>query len=265
MNWRLDLNEDDAAERFPADNGDGRLDRGLSPFLTVSSYDLNQDNAGIPRTDLNDPRDPLPKVGFPPALTNFISVLRTNQMRLRHPVDLLNGKIKLEDDTGEVIEIASGVGEDELAQVLDLFTTSTKERFEGLIDVNTASITALRTVPGLDEPLAESIVSARRGIAPERRTSITWLLQEGLVNTGLFKRIAPYLTARCFQYSFHVVGYGVPTGRYRVLDVIIDLAEDEPRVVFLRDLTKLGMPFPLTGPDAVSGMRVSRPKEARRG
>ena len=265
MNWRLDLNENDGDERFPSDNNDGKLDRGLSPFVTVSSYDLNEDNQGIPRTDINHPNDPLPNVEFPAALTNFISILRTNKLRLAHAAELLEGKIKIKDDKGKEIEIASGVGRDELPQVLDLFTASPESRFDGLIDINSASIAVLRTIPGIDEPLAESIVSARRSISPERRGTIAWLFQEGVVDAAQFKQLAPLLTARSFQYSFHVVGYGVPSGRYRVLDVIIDVAGERPRISYLRDLTKLGMPIPITGPDAVPTTQASKPREVRRG
>ena len=60
-----------------------------------------------------------------------------------------------------------------------------------------------------------------------------------------FKQLTPFLTARSYQYSFRVVGYGLPSGRFRVLDVIIDLASGEPVVTYLRDLTRLGVPFKL--------------------
>lgn len=253
MNWRLDPNEQDGDERFPPDNGDSRLDLGLRPYLTVASYDPNQDNDGVPRTRLQDRSDRLPGVELPAALTNYIAVLRTNRFRLGHAAELLEARMKVKDSRGRDVEITSGVGKAELPLVLDLFTCSAKERFDGLINVNTASLRVLQSVPGIDEPLAEAIVSARRSISPEHRNTIAWLYQEGVVNTALFKAIAPYLTARSFQYSFHVVGYGLPSGRFRVLDVLIDLAGSEPRIVYLRDITRLGMPFRLEAketPDA---------------
>ncbi len=265
MNWRLDLNENDGDERFPSDNGDGRLDRGLSPFLTVSSYDPNEDNEGIPRTDLNHPNDPLPQVEFPEALTNFIFQLRATKQRLGNAADLLEAKFVATNAAGGKREVSSGITKENVALALDLFTTSPDSRVDGLVDINTAPIAVLRTVPGIDEPLAESIVSARRSISPERRGSIAWLLQEGVVDTAQFKQLASFLTARSFQYSFHVVGHGVPSGRYRVLDVIIDVAGDEPRIVFLRDLTKLGMPFPLFGPDLAPAAQAPKSLEVRRG
>jgi hypothetical protein len=245
MNWRLDPNENDGDERLPADNNDGRLDLGIQPLLTVCSYDPNEDNAGVPRTNLNDPMDPLPGVELPPGLTNFIAALRTNSFKLAHAADLLEGKLKLKDKTGKETEIPSGIGQEELPLVLDLFTASAAERFDGLVNVNTAGLAVLASVPGIDEPLAESILSTRRSISPERRATIAWLYQEHVVDAARFKQIAPFLTARSYQYSFRVIGYGLPSGRFRVLDVAIDLASGKPVVTYLRDLTRLGLPFKL--------------------
>jgi hypothetical protein len=245
MNWRLDPNENDGDERPPADNSDGNLDMGFKRFLTVYSSEPNTDNDGVPRTNLNDPMDPYPGVEFPAAMTNFINELRKANMRLESAVDLLEAKIKVKDEKGVEHEIASEVGKAELPQALDLFTTSALKTQEGLINVNTASIEALTTVPGIDESLVESIQSARRSISPEKRGTIAWLFQEDVVDAGTFKKLAPYLTARSFQFSFQVVGFGVPSGRFRRLEVVIDSSELTPRVVYLRDLTRLGPPFKL--------------------
>jgi len=253
MNWRLDPNEQDGNERFPPDNNDSRLDLGLRQYLTVVSYDPNTDNDGVPRTNVNDPRDRLPGLPLPEALTNYIAVLRARKLRIGQAADLLEAKLKIKDPAGREVEISSGVGKEELPRVLDLFTGSRELGFDGLLNVNTASLAALQTVPGIDEPLAESILSTRRSISPERRTTIAWLYQEGLVDAPRFKQIAPFLTARSLQFSCHIVGYGLPSGRYRVLDVLIDLAGGQPRVAYLRDITRLGLPFrlePLTTEEA---------------
>ena len=51
-NGILDANENDGDTSFPPDNGDGQLDRGLYPFLTVWSSESNSSNtnktAGVP-------------------------------------------------------------------------------------------------------------------------------------------------------------------------------------------------------------------------
>lgn len=107
----------------------------------------------------------------------------------------------MKDGKGLEIEITSGVGKAELATVLELFTTSAELQTAGLINVNTASIAVLATLPGVDDALAESIVSARRSISPERRTTIAWLYSEGVVDAAKFKALAPLLTARSFQFT----------------------------------------------------------------
>src|SRR5262249_35122279 len=127
--------------------------------------------------------------------------------------------------------------------LLDRFTTRTERQATGLINVNTASAEVLRTLPGIDEALSDSIASARRNLRAEQRRTTAWLYQEGVLDAGQFKKVSPFLTARGFQYHFQVVGYGVPSGRYRVLDAIIDVAGAKPTIAYLRDITRLGLPF----------------------
>ncbi len=53
-NGCLDPNEDDGPEgTFPPDDGDGLLDRGLLPFVTVYSWDANSANDNKPRININ--------------------------------------------------------------------------------------------------------------------------------------------------------------------------------------------------------------------
>jgi hypothetical protein len=89
--------------------------------------------------------------------------------------------------------------------------------------------------------------------------TIAWLYQEGVVNADKFKEIAPSLTARSYQFHFDVIGYGIPSGRYRVLEVVVDVAPAAPRVIYLRDITRLGLPLDLrekntAKPDATASL-----------
>jgi DNA uptake protein ComE-like DNA-binding protein len=247
LNYQLDPNEDDGDEQFPPDNHDGRLDHGLRPYLTVSSYDLNEDNEGIPRTDLNDPQDTFPTGTVTNSLVQYILALRRNNIKLTHPADLLEAKGKFSDEKGKEVEMESGVGKKELAALLDQYTTTIHYHLPGLINLNTASVQVLQTLPEIDEPLAEAIISARRDLRPEQRRTPAWLYEDDLVNAERFKKIAPYLTARGFQYHFHVIGYGLPSGRYRVLEAMIDLGGLKPAITYLRDITRLGLPFKIDG------------------
>lgn len=251
----------------PPAAGDARPMRGLSQFLTIASYDPDTADDGTYRINFNSPEAVLPEVELPPAFTNFLAALQTNGITLSHAADLLEATLPVKDRKGLEVEITSGIGKAELATVLGLFTASAELQTDGLINVNTASLAVLATLPGVDDALAESIVSARRSISPERRTSIAWLYQEGVVDAAKFKALAPLLTARSYQFTFQVIGYGLPSGRYRVLEAGIDVAPGTRRITYLRDVTRRGLPFTLGGeevtPPAKSAKRNG--KEARRG
>ena len=53
------------------------------------------------------------------------------------------------------------------------------------------------------------------------------------------------MTTQSYQYRIRVVGYGVPGGRYRIMEAMLDLGQDAPRLFYVRDLTRLGLPFAL--------------------
>lgn len=245
MNCMLDPNEDDGTERNPPDNKDGQLSRGLRDLVTMQSYDLNYDNDLVPRTNINDPDDPLYTNGLPESVVHYITALRSNKLTVLHVADLLEAKTTIKDAKGAGVVLESGVGKEELPAVLDLLSADAEEVLPGLININTARAEVLQAIPGIDASTAESIVSTRRNLPLEKRRSMAWLFQEGLVDADTFKSIAPYITTRTWQFSFYVVGYGLPSGRYRVLEVMIDLGGDEPAVTYLRDISRLGLPFPL--------------------
>jgi DNA uptake protein ComE-like DNA-binding protein len=242
-NLVIDANENDMDQSFPPDNGDGRLDMGLRPWITVFSADANTDRDGVPRTNINDPDDPLPRSRLPEPVVAYIDAVRTNKVRIGDPADLLDAKTKVKNAEGAEVELASGVGKSELPVVLDLLTTTLEDRFVGRVNINTAPKEVLATLPDIDESLAEAIVAARHGLSADKRQTVAWLYTEDLVDADLFKRLAPHITARGSRYGFHVVGFGRPSGRYRVFEAVIDTLAGEPEILYLRELTRLGLPF----------------------
>ena len=248
-----DVNQNGRLEASEDLNQDGNLDRGLIQYLTLDSTDPDRTREGRRRTRLNDPSDPLPAIDLPPAFTNYLEAVRASKTRIDHPADLLDATSKVKDAQGAEVAIPSGISKDELPLVLEHFTARSSDQPEiGLINVNTAAAAVLATIPGIDESLAESIVSSRTSISPDRRRTIAWLVQEGTVTPELFKSIAPHLTARSHQFHCRVVGYGLPSGRFRVLDVHIDITSGKPEITQLRDVTRLGFPLILSESGAPS-------------
>jgi DNA uptake protein ComE-like DNA-binding protein len=259
-NFSLDPNEDDGDEREPPDDADGRLQPGLLPLLTVYSREPNTDRSGKRRFNLNTPGAALTETNdLPSAFVAFVSELGTSKSVVMDPAELLDATVTLSGPDGQERAVPTGIGKDSLGMVLDRFTGSVEAELVGRINVNTAPASVLQLVPGIDNALAESILSARRNLPAERRNSVAWIHVENLVEAEKFREIAPFLTVRSLQFRFNVVGYGARSGRFRVLEVVIDAASQPARLVYLRDLTRLGLPFPIAlesdegGPSAESG------------
>jgi type II secretory pathway component PulK len=266
FNGILDPNEDDGDASFPPDKADGQLDRGLMGLATVSSYQRNVDSKGQARININGTDaelDELSSLGLPAETVNFIRTYRSEGNTFGHPSDLLmmtyttknaststsqpgdgkDGSTSMPAGTN----IKSGVSADQLSIVLDRLTTLSgqKRNVSGLVDINQASAEVLAMLPGIDDALAQTIVENRGMLDEQKKGNIAWLYEQDLVSADRFKEIAPRLTAHSYQYRVLCVGFGVPSGRYRVMEAILDLAGSSPRISYLRDVTRNGMPVSL--------------------
>jgi len=244
-NFHLDPNEDDGPLLFPPDDSDGQLFLGLRQAATVFSYEFDIAADGSPRFQLNGTQRKVPEFIIPEKTAAYIQAAWSNQVIFRTPADLLEAKLKIKGADGQEMEMESGVGAKELPVILDQLTTVFAARLVGLININTASVQVLRAVPGVSEAAAEAIAQAREGLAGELKQSPAWLYAEGILTAEQFKQCAPWVTARSRQFSFNVVGYAIPSGRYRVYEVVIDAADKQPQVIYLRDITRFGLPFAL--------------------
>lgn len=244
-NLRLDPNEDDGDERWPPDDKDGRLQAGWQRFLTDVSYEPNVDSEGRPRINLNDPDALAQARDLPRQTVRYLEALQQAGQRLNHVADLLEAATGLPAPRGASRRRRSGIGAAQLPDLLDRYTATDQPVLRGLVNINTAPVEVLRCLPGVDESLAESIVGARQVLNDTERRTPAWLYTRGLLNAEQFRTLAPYLTTRSYQFRFHCVGYGLPSGRYRVVEAVVDVAGDSPRILMVRDLTAAGFPLPL--------------------
>ena len=237
----------------------GDVEVGLNQFLTVCSYDLNQDSDGKPRINLNQPDADLSGAGLSDATLAYLAALGTNGLSLTNTVDLLWATNMFKDAKGNAVAMGSGISPAELPGLLDHCTTTNATNLVGLVNLNTASAPVLAALPGMNEALAESIIAARVGLSPDARKTTAWVLQEGIVTADIFKQMAPYLTTRGYQFHFFAAGYSVPSGNYRVIEAVVDVAAQPPAVLLLRDASRLGLPFDPSAPLDPAGAPAARP------
>jgi type II secretory pathway pseudopilin PulG len=255
-NFRLDPNEDDGEVLFPPDDSDGRLFLGLREVATVYTYQYDVADDGSPRFQLNSPNRSVPEFIIPEKTAAFIEAAWSNKVIFKHPADLLEAKLKIKDAQGQEIEIDSGVGTKELPTILDQLTTTFEARLVGLINVNTASAKVLQTIPGINEGKAELIVQQRESLTLEQKQSPGWLYADGILTAAEFKLAAPHIGSRGLQFGFNVIGYSLPAGRYRAYEVVIDTADQAPQIMYLRDITRLGLPFALPATDETTDVQT---------
>jgi type II secretory pathway component PulK len=227
---------------FP-DLPNAQPDIGLSQFLTLCSYDLNRDNDGNPRINLNQPDADLSAAGLPAATLAYLNALNTNGLQLTNTVDLLWATNTFKDTNGNSVALGSAITPAELPTLLDHCTTTNDTRLVGLVNLNTASAQVLAALPGMTPALAESVVATRAGLSPDAKKTTAWLLQDGIVTADVFRQVAPYLTTRGYQFHFFVAAYAVPTTNYRLVEAVVDVASQPPAILLLRDVTRLGLPF----------------------
>jgi len=250
LNGRLDPNEDDGLDHLPPDNRDGQLDLGLRDLLTVYSTIPNRDSDGRRRIDINAGRLP-DDLALSEATRELIGVYLAEGKRFAHPAEVVGLRFQVTKPHRDFKGVRPGtwLKEDlaagDLAVLLDRTTADGKKQLIGRINVNTAPAEVLATLPGLDAGLGRQIVDVRSGLSAETRTTIAWLYDQGVLDAQRFKEVAPHLAARSYQFSVRCVGFGVPCGRYRVLEAVVDLAQRPPRLAYVRDVTRLGLPLAL--------------------
>jgi DNA uptake protein ComE-like DNA-binding protein len=256
-NYHLDPNEDDGVLLFPPDDSDGQLFLGLQDMTTVFAYEFDIAADGSPRFQLNSTNRTVPEFIIPEQAAAYIEAAWSNKVIFKTPADLLEAKMT-NSVNGKAIEISSGVGAKELPVILDQLTTTFEARLVGLININTASVKVLQTIPGINEAKAELIVQAREALSPELKKSPAWLYSEGILNAAEFKRAAPHMTTRSQQFRFNVLGYALPSGRYRLYEVVIDTADKAPQILYLRDISRFGLPFALPSADEIEDVQTKK-------
>jgi type II secretory pathway component PulK len=243
-NGLLDLNEDDGEQTFPLDDGDGTLRRGIYPYVTIHSRDRNAANDNQPRIFLNGEdvakleEDLLEYID--PAIVDYILAVRRSGKQIKNPASLLDAS---EEINGQ--PLVSPVTLADMPVLLDRTTGSPLTGMFGQINVNTAPAIVLRTITGLTNADVMAIVETRDSVSSIDKGTTAWLLMQGALAVETFKKVEPYLTARSLQYTIESIGFADHVGAFKRLQVIIEMRGQLGQVLYYRDLTQLGLGYPI--------------------
>jgi competence ComEA-like helix-hairpin-helix protein len=250
-NELLDPEESDGNESYPPDNQDDVLDAGWSEFLTVDSQVGNENAAGQDRVNVQsaDENSLALVPGISPDIAKAIVAYR-GQNQIESLADLLDVAQlspqnqsqtqppstpgQLTPGAAPATRTAPGPGrsrgqptgpklisEQLLMEIGDDVTTIAGRAQPGAININTASAEVLACLPGVDERLAQAIISYRKsaGFFP----NITWLLKVDGMNQQIFKQVAPKVTARSETYRILSEGTVLSSGARKRIQVIVRL------------------------------------------
>lgn len=278
-NGILDANEDDGEASFPEyDNADGVLNPGLAPFLTVYSRELDTALDNKPRINLNGDAASitaqiaqlLPNGELSDATIAFIAQLKQqnfNFARLASPADLYVGAAsELPSEEGEEgpppipPELGnSPVTLEELPWLMDRFSTRPAQQANqpivGLININAAPARVLAVIPGMPPQAVAAIISTRATLEAEQLRTTAWPLVAGAVDAATFRRIAPHITTKVHQFHVEIVGYSDHNRVSRRLEWLIEMIGPLAQVRYTRDLTNLGLAWPVDEDTVVTTLR----------
>jgi DNA uptake protein ComE-like DNA-binding protein len=140
----------------------------------------------------------------------------------------------------------AGVAPEDWPAFLDAFATQSDEYAFGRLDINTAPYEALLALPGVTAEQAARMVSVRQELTALERTTIAWPVIQQIIKPEEIDLLADRMTTRCWAYRVRLAAGevdaqapGAPLNNPVTYEAVIDLAADQPRIAYLRDMTQL--------------------------
>lgn len=270
-----------------------------SDFLTTYSGERNESFTGQPRIFVNQPSlDELHRLlseRISTSVADFVVLFRqfgasddrlasstTSELpgvtidfsrpasvSIESLVDLMDSTVTVPatDDAKEIrlpspLDSKSTKSPEDLVRILDQITVTSNAQIRGRINVNTASETVLKTIPGFSETTVDGVVQARPVLtSPDQRDGRNparlhpmWLLLEGLVDKPTMRKTLPFLTCGGDVIRAHIWGRienDSPTFHY---ETVLDGTTAQCESLLHRELTISDDAITVLADDAFSSL-----------
>ncbi len=263
----------------------GSMDRGWSGYLTLWSAEKNTTLDGSPRIDLNmDDMQQLydslaeqlnedwarfivayrqygaydgDEKGEDVGAMGDLDPSKSGKTKLTQVLDLIGKKVQIPGSDGEDPITIAPVFSDSLAEMglylpvlMDNVTINPETVIPGRVNVNLAPLAILRGIPGVEDEVADEIISQRMAAADESTDGSaprheTWLLTSGIVTLDQMKKLMPLVTAGGDVFRAQIVGYYEDGGVSARAEIVFDATGSVPRIVSWKDISHLGRGYPL--------------------
>lgn len=249
LNGVLDMNENDGQVLLPFDDQDGTLEPGIWEYITIYTKHPNTDSDGEEKININDDEDN----ALQDLLSENVNEDRISELNLGGGGP--GGQGQTEYESVLDFYVKSGLEQEEFEPIEDRITTSDEEFITGLVNVNTASADVLACIPGIDTEMAQSLVSYRQSHA-DSVGSIAWVAE--ILEEEAIEEAGAYLTTKSYQCTADIAAVGRNGKGYRRVRFVIDRSEEEPRIVYRGDCSKLGWAL---GPTVKQQLEVVKESE----
>lgn len=248
-NGILDPNENDNKITLPLDNGDGVLDRGLYPFITVYSREpeVADNDPYQPRINIKDwpveiLQTMLPKY-IKQEIVDFIVKARQAKADFgSSPATLLG----MEVTSGET-KITSPVTLEDMPTIMDVLSTGYHLNPDGFvygrINVNTAPRTVLASLGRLTDTEIDAIISTRTRLDLATTKTTAWLVSQNVLTVEKYKEVACLFTARSYQFMMDALGYCNSESTQARIQAVLELRLPRVQYIYWRDLSSFGRTY----------------------
>jgi DNA uptake protein ComE-like DNA-binding protein len=278
-----DAGESDPLAYANVDNSDGGMTAGWAAYLTLQSKETNLSSDGSEKIYLNeedleelhkslssvlgeqqatyivgyrqfglyegeDPLEPMPS-GDPDFDTDPTTEITNLAQLLGGAVEMSFEGQPQKTIVASPFSIEAGEMTSYVPELLDRCTT-TEEATPGKISIYSAPRMALMTIPGMTDEIADRII-AERVQDPimridEDMQNVAWLLTREIVTAEEMASIMPYICSSDGAVQrMQIVGFRDSGGRGLRMEVVMDVSEQPPKILALRDMESLGRGYPL--------------------
>jgi len=250
---------------------------GWMQYLTLHSAERNQNRQGQPRISLNSTGlaelEQKLTAALPENVVRYIMLARVYGLTLspgaqsgvepsaapfspsmvaafpmKTLADLIDSTVQVSSATGTIIvqsplQSSSPDFSTLASSLFDLTTVHPESVASGRINLQTASETVLRSMPGLTPELVTQIVTQRSTLDATESGSVVWLLSRNVLDLSTFRRVFPELTMGGDVFQGELIVHRAIGGPMLRRNLILDAASTPPRRVYWADLIDSPMPY----------------------
>jgi type II secretory pathway component PulK len=198
---------------------------------------------------------------FQPTMRGGVSINSPGIYRFRSLLDLFGGTVRvLLEGKDRVLKSPwaadAGTIERMLPELQEFFRIGEEPVAVGRVNINSAPLPVLMSVPGISRSLATAILRGQPQPGepiPADQSSVSWLLRRGLVSPSELRQMAPFITTRGDVYRGVAVGLIEGERSAAMIQFVLDVTGFQHRLVSFQDL------------QPESAVRLKLPWQRRRG